>query len=71
MLPFAFIGVMRSRAKIATIFEQLRQAGKSESWLSCLYVSVGLPIASQIPEVRSPQLFMVMSCVVMMALGNE
>ena len=49
-LPFPFIGVMGSRAKIATIFEQLQQAGVSESVLSRLYAPVGLPIGSHTPE---------------------
>lgn len=49
-LPFPFIGVIGSRAKIATIFEQLQQAGISESLLSRLYAPVGLPIGSHTPE---------------------
>jgi xanthine dehydrogenase accessory factor len=49
-LPFPFIGVMGSRAKIATIFEQLQQAGISKSLLSRLYAPVGLPINSHTPE---------------------
>ena len=49
-LPFPFIGVIGSRAKIATIFEQLQQAGISESTLSHLYAPVGLPIGSHTPE---------------------
>ena len=48
--PFPFIGVMGSRAKIATIFEQLQQAGVSENTLSQLYAPVGLPIGSHTPE---------------------
>ena len=49
-LPFPFIGVIGSRAKIATIFEQLQQAGISETELSRLYAPVGLPIGSHTPE---------------------
>jgi xanthine dehydrogenase accessory factor len=49
-LPFSFIGVMGSRAKIATIFEQLQQAGISESLLSRLHAPVGLSINSHTPE---------------------
>ena len=49
-LPFPFIGVIGSRAKIATIFEQLQQAGISEGMLSQLYAPVGLPIGSHTPE---------------------
>ena len=49
-LPFPFIGVMGSRAKIVTIFEQLQQAGISESILSRLYAPVGIPIGSHTPE---------------------
>ena len=49
-LPFPFIGVIGSRAKIATIFEQLQQAGISKSLLSSLYAPVGLPIGSHTPE---------------------
>ena len=49
-LPFPFIGVMGSRAKIATIFEQLQQAGISEIVLSRLYAPVGIPIGSHTPE---------------------
>ena len=49
-LPFLFIGLMGSPAKIATIFEQLQQAGISESVLSHLHVPVGLPIGSHTPE---------------------
>ena len=49
-LPFPFIGVMGSRAKIATIFEQLQQAGVSENLLSRLYAPVGLPLGSHTPE---------------------
>ncbi|MBD2188027.1 XdhC family protein [Pseudanabaena mucicola] len=47
--PFPFIGVMGSRAKIATIFAQLQQAGISPSALSKLYAPVGLPIHSHTP----------------------
>ncbi len=49
-LTFPFIGVMGSRAKIVTIFEQLQQAGISESILSRLYAPVGIPIGSHTPE---------------------
>jgi xanthine dehydrogenase accessory factor len=49
-LPFPFIGLMGSRAKITTIFEQLQQAGISKSLLSRLYAPVGLPINSHTPE---------------------
>ncbi|MDJ0636300.1 MAG: XdhC family protein [Xenococcaceae cyanobacterium MO_188.B29] len=49
-LPCPFIGVIGSHAKIATIFEQLRQAGVSTSLLSRLYAPVGLPIGSHTPE---------------------
>ena len=49
-LPFPFIGVMGSRPKIATIFEQLKEIGISESMLSHLYAPVGLPIGSHTPE---------------------
>ena len=49
-LPFPFIGVIGSRAKIATVFEQLQQAGVSETELSRLYAPVGLPIGSHTPE---------------------
>lgn len=49
-LPFPFIGVMGSHAKIATIFEQLQQAGISESLLSRVYAPVGIPIGSHTPE---------------------
>ena len=49
-LPFPFIGVMGSHVKIATIFEQLQQAGISESVLSRLYAPVGLTIGSHTPE---------------------
>ena len=48
--PFPFIGIMGSHAKIATIFEQLRQAGISENVLSRLYAPVGLSISSHTPE---------------------
>jgi xanthine dehydrogenase accessory factor len=48
--PFPFIGLMGSRAKIATIFEQLQQSGVSKSLLSRLYAPVGLPINSHTPE---------------------
>ncbi len=49
-LPFTFVGVIGSRAKIATIFEQLQQVGISETELSRLYAPVGLPIGSHTPE---------------------
>ncbi len=49
-LPFPFIGVIGSRAKIATIFEQLQQTGVSETELSRLYAPVGIPIGSHTPE---------------------
>ena len=49
-LPFPFIGVMGSSAKIATIFQQLQQAGISDTLLSRLYAPVGLPINSHTPE---------------------
>ncbi len=49
-LPFPFIGAIGSRAKIATIFEQLQQAGVSETKLSRLYAPVGIPIGSHTPE---------------------
>ena len=48
--PFPFIGIMGSQAKIATIFDHLRQAGTSESTLSHLYAPVGLQIGSHTPE---------------------
>ncbi len=48
--PFPFIGVMGSHAKIATIFEQLRQAEISKNVLSRLYAPVGLSISSHTPE---------------------
>lgn len=48
--PFPFIGVIGSRAKIDTIFEQLQQAGVSESLLSRVYAPVGIPIGSHTPE---------------------
>ncbi len=49
-VPFPFIGVMGSSAKIAQIFQELRQAGVSETVLSRLYAPVGLPIGSHTPE---------------------
>ena len=49
-LPFPFIGVIGSRAKIATILEPLQQAGVSESVLSRIYAPLGLPIGSHTPE---------------------
>ena len=49
-LSFPFIGVMGSSAKIATIFQQLQQAGISDTLLSRLYAPVGLPINSHTPE---------------------
>ena len=49
-LPFPFIGVMGSHAKIAKIFEQLQQAGISENALSRIHAPVGLPIGSHTPE---------------------
>jgi xanthine dehydrogenase accessory factor len=49
-LPFPFIGVLGSRAKIATILEQLQQAGVTASLLSRLCAPVGLPIGSHTPE---------------------
>ncbi len=48
-LPFPSIGVMGSHAKIATIFDRLRQAGVCESVLSRLYAPVGIPIGSHTP----------------------
>ena len=49
-LPFPFIGVMGSHAKIAKIFEQLQQSGISENALARIYAPVGLPINSHTPE---------------------
>ena len=49
-VPFPFIGVMGSSAKIAQIFQELRQAGVSETVLSRIYAPVGLPIGSHTPE---------------------
>lgn len=49
-LPFPFIGVMGSSAKISTIFEQLQQAGISDTLLSRLHAPVGLPISSHTPS---------------------
>ncbi len=49
-LPFPFIGVMGSHAKIAKIFEQLQQSGISENSLSRIYAPVGLSISSHTPE---------------------
>ncbi len=49
-LPFPFIGVMGSSAKIARIFQELRLAGVSETVLSRLYAPVGIPIGSHTPE---------------------
>lgn len=49
-LPFPFIGVMGSRAKIAQIFQKLQQTGVREEVLSHLYAPVGLDIGSHTPE---------------------
>jgi xanthine dehydrogenase accessory factor len=48
-LPFPFIGVMGSHAKIATILDRLRQEGLRESLLSRLHAPVGLAIGSHTP----------------------
>ena len=49
-VQFPFIGVMGSKFKIARIFQELKQAGISETVLSRIHAPVGLPIGSHTPE---------------------
>ena len=49
-LPFPFVGVMGSPAKITRIFRELAQAGVSKEALAKVQAPVGLPIHSNTPE---------------------
>ena len=49
-LPFPFIGVMGSQAKIAEILRRLKSEGISEDQLSHLTAPVGTPMTSNTPE---------------------
>lgn len=49
-LPFPFIGLMGSAAKLAEIFLQLQQLGVPRERLSNLHAPVGLEIGSSTPE---------------------
>jgi len=48
-IPFPFIGVMGSKAKLAAIFKKLRAAGIPESDLQKITAPVGLPMRSHTP----------------------
>lgn len=45
----AYIGMIGSRRKVATLMEQLRQEGFSEAQLSKVYAPIGLAIATEKP----------------------
>ena len=47
---FAYLGMLGSGAKIAQLFDDLRQEGVVESVLQNIYAPIGLPIKSQTPE---------------------
>lgn len=49
-LPFPFIGLMGSNAKIVNIYTELRKAGVPPEKLASIYGPVGLPIDSDTPE---------------------
>lgn len=47
---FPYIGLMGSRAKIATIFREAEAAGIPKDWLSSIHAPLGLDINSDSPE---------------------
>jgi xanthine dehydrogenase accessory factor len=47
---FAYLGLMGSEAKIATLLEGLRTDGFSQAEISRLHTPIGLPIHSRTPE---------------------
>ena len=49
-LPAAYIGMIGSRKKIATVREGLRRDGVSQRHLDRLFQPVGLPIGAETPE---------------------
>jgi xanthine dehydrogenase accessory factor len=49
-LPFAFVGLMGGRRKIARIFGQLREQGVAQEVLDQVHAPVGLDIGSDTPE---------------------
>jgi len=49
-LPFPFVGMMGSPAKITRIYKELQKAGVSKEALAKIHMPVGLPIHSNTPE---------------------
>ena len=48
--PLAYLGVIGSRKKIATMREKLISLGTSETFLNGIFQPVGLPIGAETPE---------------------
>ncbi len=50
LLPFPYVGLMGSAAKIGRVFKELRRLGVAEETLARVTAPVGLPIESDTPE---------------------
>jgi len=48
--PAAYIGMIGSRRKVATVFSHLREAGVSEEALARVHAPIGLDIGAETPE---------------------
>jgi xanthine dehydrogenase accessory factor len=48
--PAAYIGMLGSRKKVKTVFENLKADGISQEELAAIHVPIGLPIATETPE---------------------
>jgi xanthine dehydrogenase accessory factor len=47
---FKYFGVLGSKAKMASLFKELRADGADPDWLSRIRTPIGLPINSRTPE---------------------
>ncbi len=47
--PLAYLGIIGSRKKMATVFERLREDGISQDQLATVYTPIGLPIKAETP----------------------
>jgi xanthine dehydrogenase accessory factor len=48
--PFAYCGMIGSKAKVKTVFDQLRAEGYNDQILSCVHSPIGLSIGAVTPE---------------------
>ena len=48
--PYAYIGVIGSRAKTASVNARLREAGIGEAAIASVYTPIGTPIKAVTPE---------------------